>query len=118
MSSEARKAEEGIARVFGRAAATYDRIGRFTHYGERLVERAQLAPGGYRSGRCGGAGRGNVSGCEWEDLWSTGFRRHFEQMTATVLERVRADLYQKLQALRRPDGIHAVYRALFACAAK
>jgi SAM-dependent methyltransferase len=205
MSSEARKAEEGIARVFGRAAATYDRIGRFTHYGERLVERAQLAPGVTVLDVAAGRGavmfpaakrvgpHGRVIGIDisadmlretaremegapwqnvelqqmdaeqlqfpdgafdwvlcgfalwffphphhalrefyrvlndciiakedllWEDLWSTGFRRHFEQMTATVLERVRADLYQKLQALRRPDGIHAVYRALFACAAK
>lgn len=273
MSSEARQAEEGIAGVFGRAAATYDRIGRFSHFGERLVEQARLAPGVTVLDVAAGRGavmfpaakrvgpHGRVIGIDisadmlretaremegaawqnvelqqmdaeqlqfpdgafdwvlcgfalwffphphhalqefyrvlkpggrlglttwaedspihklnqqvvrshltpsskapgtvetqrfdtkeqleaafrqagfaepkilaedydciiakedllWEDLWSTGFRRHFEQMTATVLERVRADLYQKLQALRRPDGIHAVYRALFAFAAK
>jgi ubiquinone/menaquinone biosynthesis C-methylase UbiE len=36
-----------IAEVFGRAAVTYDRVGPhfFTHFGQRLVERAQI-PGG------------------------------------------------------------------------
>ena len=54
----------------------------------------------------------------WEELWTTGIRRHLEKMTAPALEQVKADYCQKLQALRQPDGIHAVYRALFAFAAK
>jgi ubiquinone/menaquinone biosynthesis C-methylase UbiE len=54
----------------------------------------------------------------WENLWSTGARRPLERMTAPELEQVRADYYRKLQALRKHDGIHAVYRALFAFAAK
>jgi O-methyltransferase/aklanonic acid methyltransferase len=39
--------EAGIVGVFSRAAATYDRIGPqvFAHFGQRLVERAQLARG-------------------------------------------------------------------------
>jgi ubiquinone/menaquinone biosynthesis C-methylase UbiE len=45
MSDEAGKADDGIAGVFGRAAATFDRIGFFSHFGERLVEWAQLAAG-------------------------------------------------------------------------
>ena len=45
MDNEAVK-EKGIVGVFSRAAPTYDRIGprRFAYFGERLVERAQLAP--------------------------------------------------------------------------
>lgn len=34
-----------IAEVFGRAAPTYDRSGRFAHFGRRLVAAARLAPG-------------------------------------------------------------------------
>ena len=39
--------EEGFAGVFGRAAATYDRIGPrfFAHFGKRLVDSAHLFPG-------------------------------------------------------------------------
>jgi O-methyltransferase / aklanonic acid methyltransferase len=39
--------QEGIVGVFSRAASTYDRIGPrfFAHFGQRLVERAQLSPG-------------------------------------------------------------------------
>lgn len=54
----------------------------------------------------------------WQQLWSAGMRRYLEQMTASVLEQARADLYRKLQALTQPDGIHAVYRALIAFAAR
>lgn len=274
MSDKARQAEEGIAGVFGRAAATYDRIGprRFSHFGERLVERARLAPGATVLDVAAGRGavmfpaarrvgpRGGVIGIDisedmlretaaempgaewrnvelrkmdaeqlefpdaafdcvlcgfalwlfphphralqefcrvlrpggrlglttwaedspihklsrqtlrahlppsssvgsaetrrfdtkeqleaalrkagfekpeifaedhefiydgegllWEELWSTGVRRHLEQMTAPVLEEAKADYYQKLQVFRQPDGIHAVSRALFAFGAK
>jgi len=47
MTPEQRDWEPGIVGVFGRAASTYDRIGPqvFAHFGQRLVERAQLAPG-------------------------------------------------------------------------
>ncbi len=47
MSNDGPKHQEGIVGVFSRAAATYDRIGPrfFTHFGERLVELAQIAPG-------------------------------------------------------------------------
>jgi ubiquinone/menaquinone biosynthesis C-methylase UbiE len=47
MSGEQSGTEAGIVGVFSRAAATYDRIGPqiFAHFGERLVQRAQLAPG-------------------------------------------------------------------------
>ena len=273
MSGEARKADDGVAGVFGRAAAKYDGIGRFSHFGERLVERAQLAPGMTVLDVAAGRGaltfpaakrvgpHGRVTGIDitpemlretakdvrsgdwrnvelqqmdaeqlqfpdgafdwvlcgfalwmfphpqralqqfyrvlkpggrlglttwaqdspihklnretlrphlapssradgaaetrrfdtkeqletalrqagfedarivaedyetivagedplWEEQWSTGARRHLERMTASTLEAAKADYYQKLQALRQPDGIHAVYRALFAFAAR
>ncbi|MBI3917380.1 MAG: methyltransferase domain-containing protein [Betaproteobacteria bacterium] len=54
----------------------------------------------------------------WQQLWSAGMRRYLERMTAPVLEQARADLYRRLQALKQPDGIHAVYRALFASATR
>lgn len=42
-STQDRKAR--IAEVFGRAAPTYDRSGRFAYFGRRLVAAADLAPG-------------------------------------------------------------------------
>lgn len=54
----------------------------------------------------------------WEELWSTGTRRELERMPASTLEAVKADYFQKLQALKQPDGIHAVYRAMFALASR
>lgn len=54
----------------------------------------------------------------WEQLWSTGSRRELERMPAATLEAIKADLYRRLQTLAQPNGIHAVYRALFARATK
>lgn len=47
MADAAHTEQEGFVGVFGRAAATYDRIGPrfFGHFGQRLVERAHLIPG-------------------------------------------------------------------------
>lgn len=49
MADSARTEQEGFVGVFGRAAATYERIGPrfFAHFGQRLVERAQLVPGAH-----------------------------------------------------------------------
>ena len=273
MSDEADKADDGIAGVFGRAAATFDRIGHFSHYGERLVECAQLAAGSGVLDVATGRGalafpaaklvgpRGRVIGTDispemlretakdaqsghwqnielqqmdaeylqypdsafdcvlcgfalwlfphpdralqqvyrvlkpggrlalttwahdcpmknlqldtlhpyliplskpagaekkqrfdtqeqlepvlrqagfvgakvftedfkaivaredpfWEQLWSSGHRRLLERMPMSTLDAVKADYFQKLQALRQPDGIHAVYRGMFALASK
>lgn len=58
-------------------------------------------------------------GMFWEQLWSGGGnRRALERMSAPKLEEVKASYYLKLQALRQSNGIHAVYRALFALASK
>ena len=50
----------------------------------------------------------------WEFLWSVGLRRYLEQMTAPVLEQAKSAVYHQLQALKQADGIHGVFRALFA----
>ena len=50
----------------------------------------------------------------WSSLWSSGLRRFLEQMAAPVLQEVKADMLQKVQAFKEQDGIHAVRRALFA----
>jgi ubiquinone/menaquinone biosynthesis C-methylase UbiE len=54
----------------------------------------------------------------WEEQWSTGTRRNLERMPASTLEAFKADYYKKLESLRQPDGIHAVYRALLGFATK
>jgi ubiquinone/menaquinone biosynthesis C-methylase UbiE len=47
MSDEDREKEEGIVGVFSRSASTFDRGGPriFSHFGQRLVDLAQIAPG-------------------------------------------------------------------------
>lgn len=45
MSNESGKMDDGFAGVFGRGAATFDRVGHFSYFGERLVERAQIPEG-------------------------------------------------------------------------
>lgn len=54
----------------------------------------------------------------WEQLWSGANRRHLEHLPASTLEGVKASFYQNLQAHKEPDGIHAMYRAMFALAWK
>lgn len=50
----------------------------------------------------------------WSCLWSSGFRRHLEQMATPVLQQAKVGLLQKVQILKRQDGIHTVRRALIA----
>ncbi len=54
----------------------------------------------------------------WLSLWTGGIRRRLEKMTPPVLNQAKADVCQKLQALKRPDGIHLVWRVLFAFGTK
>ena len=54
----------------------------------------------------------------WLSLWSHGIRRRFERLEAPELEKLRADMLRKAQALKQSDGIHTVWRALFARAHK
>ncbi|MFQ5804710.1 MAG: class I SAM-dependent methyltransferase [Candidatus Methylomirabilales bacterium] len=50
----------------------------------------------------------------WLSLWSHGIRSRFEQLEASEIEKVRVDMLRKVQVLKQPDGIHTLFRALFA----
>ncbi|MDH3599932.1 MAG: class I SAM-dependent methyltransferase [Candidatus Tectomicrobia bacterium] len=54
----------------------------------------------------------------WLSLWSGGLRSRFEQLEAPELEKFKADIFRKVQVMKQPDGIHTVWRALFALAQK
>ena len=54
----------------------------------------------------------------WLSLWSHGIRQRFERLEAPELDKLRADMLRKAQILKQPDGIHTVFRALFARAHK
>jgi ubiquinone/menaquinone biosynthesis C-methylase UbiE len=54
----------------------------------------------------------------WLSLWSSGIRRQLEKMTPSVLEQAKNDVFQKLQAMKKPDGFNKTMRALFAFAKK
>ena len=50
----------------------------------------------------------------WLSLWSHGIRSWLERLEAPALEEVKADMLRKVQVLKQPDGIHTLFRALFA----
>lgn len=54
----------------------------------------------------------------WEQLWAGGNRALLERLPASALEAVKANFFQRLDALKQPNGIHAEYRAMFALASK
>ena len=54
----------------------------------------------------------------WSSLWSHGIRARFEQLEAPDLEKLKSDMVRKVQVLKQADGIHTVFRALFARAQK
>ncbi len=54
----------------------------------------------------------------WLSLWSHGIRARFEQLEAPDLEKLKADMVRKVQVMKQPDGIHTLWRALFARAHK
>ncbi len=54
----------------------------------------------------------------WLSLWSHGVRSRFEQLEALALEKFKADMVRKVQVMKQPDGIHTLWRALFARAHK
>jgi len=54
----------------------------------------------------------------WESLWSHGLRSRLERLEAPVLAQVKSDMLHKVRALKQSDGIHAVFRALYAVGAK
>ena len=50
----------------------------------------------------------------WTWLWTLGFRSTLERMDAEVLDAFKAALFQRLQAFKKPDGLHIRFRVLFA----
>jgi SAM-dependent methyltransferase len=54
----------------------------------------------------------------WQTQWSHGARRGLEEIErkggVELLERFKADAFEKLQTIKQPDGIHELFRALFA----
>ena len=54
----------------------------------------------------------------WLSLWSAGIRRQLEKMTPELLEQAKSEVFEQLQMLKEPDGVHKVSRALFALGTK
>jgi ubiquinone/menaquinone biosynthesis C-methylase UbiE len=54
----------------------------------------------------------------WLSLWSAGTRRRLEGLTTPELNRVKAEMIDKVRVLKQADGIHTLWRALLASAQK
>jgi ubiquinone/menaquinone biosynthesis C-methylase UbiE len=54
----------------------------------------------------------------WLSLWSHGIRSRLEQLAPPDLEQVRGDMLRKVHVLKQSDGIHTLFRVLFALADK
>ena len=54
----------------------------------------------------------------WSTLWTIGVRSTLERMDATTLDRFRADLSRQMQAFHQADGVHILFRVLFAFGVK
>jgi ubiquinone/menaquinone biosynthesis C-methylase UbiE len=50
----------------------------------------------------------------WSLMWTLGFRSMMEQMEPTTLEEFQADIFRRLLACKKSDGIHIRFRVLFA----
>jgi O-methyltransferase/aklanonic acid methyltransferase len=50
----------------------------------------------------------------WATMWTMGCRGMMEAMKPGTLVRFRADIVQRLQAFKRPDGFHVPFRVLLA----
>jgi hypothetical protein len=54
----------------------------------------------------------------WASLWSHGLRGQLEKMAAPVLAQAKTEVCQQVQGFKQADGIHTLYRALFALSTK
>ncbi|MFQ6027376.1 MAG: class I SAM-dependent methyltransferase [Dehalococcoidia bacterium] len=54
----------------------------------------------------------------WSSVWSHGIRQRLEGLEDSVLAEVKVNMLQRVQSLKQSDGIHNVYRALFALGQK
>jgi ubiquinone/menaquinone biosynthesis C-methylase UbiE len=54
----------------------------------------------------------------WASLWSHGLRGQLEKMAAPVLAQAKTEVGRQVQVFKQADGIHTLYRALFALSTK
>jgi ubiquinone/menaquinone biosynthesis C-methylase UbiE len=54
----------------------------------------------------------------WASLWSGAIRRQLEAMAAPVLAQAKTEACQQVQIFKQADGIHTLWRALFALGTK
>jgi SAM-dependent methyltransferase len=54
----------------------------------------------------------------WVSLWPGGIRRQLEAMAAPVLEQAKTEACQQMQVFKQADGIHTLWRILFALGTK
>ena len=54
----------------------------------------------------------------WLSISSGGLRRSYEHLEAPAIEKLKADMIRKVQIMKQPDGIHALWHVLFALAHK
>ncbi|MCP4357523.1 MAG: class I SAM-dependent methyltransferase [Chloroflexi bacterium] len=54
----------------------------------------------------------------WSTLWTLGVRDQMEKMKPATLENFKTDISQKLQPFKQSDGIHLLFRCLFASGSK
>jgi ubiquinone/menaquinone biosynthesis C-methylase UbiE len=50
----------------------------------------------------------------WQTLWTLGFRGTMERMEESALQGLKADISRTLQAFKKQDGIHILFRTLIA----
>jgi hypothetical protein len=125
--------KQKVSGVFSQVAVTYDRVGPrvFSHFGRRLVALAQIPSGAYVLDVA--TGRGAVlfpaAKCVgpdaeefWSTLWSLGARAKLEKIEEArgpeALLRLKADVFERLQALKQADGIHQLFPVLFTLATR
>jgi SAM-dependent methyltransferase len=54
----------------------------------------------------------------WSALRTWGVRGSLEQMEAQVVESLKAEIFDYVQAFKRPDGVHVLIRVLYALSSK
>jgi ubiquinone/menaquinone biosynthesis C-methylase UbiE len=54
----------------------------------------------------------------WDSLWSHGIRSRLERLAPPDLAQVRGEMLRKVQVLKQADGIHTLFRVIFARADK
>jgi SAM-dependent methyltransferase len=54
----------------------------------------------------------------WATMWTLGFRGKMEEMSEPVLAEFKSEIVRRLQAFKQADGIHILFRVLFAVGVK